>query len=871
MATRNTMTLRCGVAALLVTLLCSGSVAGPDETDPVETFGAGSAEQLRQPVLLADDRAIDELAARLTLLAREAPVDSGPVLALLPDQDPDERALAFSGRAGLRDRWLLREGLALGALLAAVGGRDTAARDRLLGWIDGKDDVLYRLAPDVRAPLHALRTAARGGQLDARALVRALHAALGDLDADARANTWFVAGTWVSLARLHIARGQRSSALAMLGEALASGLRSAQAGVLGGSAADAALAEQLDRVVAELRAERPSLKAVDAVLPQLTMIVPDRADDVPADLRHHRFTDDCRALRTMPVAAPDDRVEAARGVWRAVLAAYGRVNPGFTVQPVFVSAAARVPDAGGERHPLAPIAVICSPTGQVFIPYTLVERVFGEPAALGLGERPYPPDFFAFIVAHEMAHHLMARRPDVRDGFAGGDRDREVLADRRAAFYSRLASYSPTAVWRDDLVRALLLWDHSTAAVGASERAASARHEALWGTLERFAAYDDIYVAARMLDLAGERALALRLFEWLEHDGPFTVPEVSLSHATLLLRRAAKHAPWAKALDGIGEGQQHVPCTTFDPLHTALYDPERDQLAGAGDPRKRQQAIDDLEHAAALLTRAEAQGAAPFLVSTTRACLAAYQGDADGAARAQRRAEKALPVVLPTGETTALRARLAQNRAFVEWVGFLDGSPVPPGDNAVALEGWAQHLATEAPRFAAHPAVERLSSALQRLPDDPRIRALQPKVKTYACSETGAGPSMTPLTLPERARDTDPCPDGWRWRRSVPPIGATDRGPLDGVSTCVPADGRRGDRLVFVALPDARTSVRLRTGGGDALDGWACAGGQLTEAGVDDRGRTAWRLRRRATEVLVADGERRVRLHAAVRDDGEGE
>lgn len=862
----RTLILRFVVAALLVTFVHGGSVAGPEGDDPVAAFGATSVEQVRQPVLLADDRAIDEMAARLTLLAREAPLDQGPVLALLPDADA--RALAFSGRAGLRDRWLLREGLALGALLPALGGGDTAARERLIAWIEGKDDVLYRFAPTVRAPLQRLLAAAKSGELDARALVRALHAAVSDLGAEARPNTWFIVGAWASLARLHVARGQGSPPLAMLGEALAAGLRSGGKNLRERSKADAALAEQLDKIVAELKAERPTLRAVDAVLPRLTAIVPDRADDVPPGLRHHRFTDNSQTLRALPVADPDERIDAAREVWRAVLGAYRRVDPTFSVEPVFISAAARIPDANGQPQPLAPIALAYSPTGQVFIPYTLVERVFGDPPALGLGEQRYPRDLFAFVIAHEMAHHVMAGRTS--DGFAGDDG--EVLADRRAAFYSRLAGFSPTAIWRDDHVRTLLLWDHATRAVRPRDSAAlirqeaQARQEALGTELERFAAHDDIYQAARMLDLAGERALALRLFAWLEHDGPFTVPEVALSHAALLIRRAAPHAPWAAALDGIGEGQQHVACTTFDPLHTALYDPERDLLQGAVDPRRRKAAVDDLERAAALLAKAEKQGAALFLVSTARACLEAYKGNADAAARAQRRAEEALPPASPAD----MRATLASNRAFVDWVGFLGARPLPPGDNEVALEGWADHLTKEASRFSAHPAVAKLSSALQRLPDDPRIRPLPPAVETYACPNGSDGPSMAPLDVPPRVTGDDPCPAGWRWQRSVPPIDATDHGPLDGVSTCVTADGRRGDRLVVVSLPGARATVRLRRGEGHSLARWACVG-RLVEAGRDDRGRVAWRARPRETEVLVADEADRVRLHAAVRDDGEDE
>lgn len=864
--------------ATAAAVLIGAPHAAPTEEapDPIAAFAGTYAEQVRQPVLLADARALDEMAARLALLTRDAPLDPGPVLALLPNE-PDTRALAFSGRVGLRDVLLLREGLALGALLPAATA-DGDARARLLAWVDDKQGTLSALAPDVRAPLAQVVASAKAGRADPRGLVRALYAALGDIGTESRANAWFVSGVWASLARLHAAQNQPSAPMAMLGEALADALegppradrQNAQ------SRTDDRLAKQLDIIAAELRKPAPSLQTIDAALPRLTAILPEVTDDAPAGLRHFRRTDDCKALSKMPTApAGEPAVQAARAAWARVSTVFSNLVRGFTARVVFLSPEARVLDLVGKPHPLAPIAMTCVDQRLVYIPHPLVERVYDANWTPTVGEQRYPADFFAFIVAHELAHIVAEHHgaDEASRGFAGRYGDEEVLADRRAAFYSQLAGYSPAAVWRDDLVRVLLMWDHSTSGTRTDHGAVNARHRALRKELGHFSAYEDAFQAARMLDFAGERDEALALLTWLD-EGAFKVPEVNLSRAMLLIRRAAPDAPWAEVFDPLGEGRQHVPCITFDPLHTGLHDPARDRLAGMGSDERRAQARADLRLAGELLEAAAGAGADPFAVAAARACISAYQGRPDSVLDAQK--QQALAERLaPKGAGDDLRAALGHNRALVEWVAFLAENPLPPVDNTVALGGWAEHLAEHASRFEANPGVARLARGLSRLPDALRLRGMRPVVEVLACKKGQAASTVPPaaLELPERAAGADPCPAGWRWRRSVPAHAADESGPLDGVTTCLPEGGRgEADRLVFVALPGVAARVRLQRVAGErpaaGLQRWACVG-KLERVGMSNLGWAAWRLRRERAEVVVADEARRVRARAVVQADME--
>ncbi|MCB9731680.1 MAG: hypothetical protein H6745_03485 [Deltaproteobacteria bacterium] len=537
----------------------------------------------------------------------------------------------------------------------------------------------------------------------------------------------------------------------------------------------------------------------------------------------------CGAFEAAPRLGADDAVaKKVLNVWR-------RVSPPVAALTGRESAlAVLAPDALVDGKPFPPTAYICPgapPT--VYVPYTLVEKVYGEGAA-------YPEDFMGFVLGHELGHRV---NDFTADGCQLGAFERpgrgvkeEQLADFRGAFFAAIGGYSTRALAKKNTVSSFL-----EAEFKVRGRVRDERQEALLSALEDFDAYEELYAAAVALTFAGEQGTALRLLGWadeLVEGRGVPLPELKVVRALALMLDAADNAPWLEATDGMGVDLSKLRCRAIFASHTALAEePAGGRLRGPGEDRER--ARRQLQLARRLLDRAAELGADALVTDSGRACVAFYLGETGDAQRLAARARRRLGTRAPAAVKRALDA----NDALIAFGAFLATTPAPPRTDADAAKAWAKKVVATKKAFAAHAELAREVDVLATYPaPPPRTAATSAMV---ACPKGARGGTATIPPPPAFSGPVGTCPAGTTLVATVPSPEAVARsGTGLGVTTCRAADGALATRVQLAGAldppyGDVDTALRAEERVPAAVakvDAWACGCDALQLQGISDTG-----------------------------------
>jgi len=484
-----------------------------------------------------------------------------------------------------------------------------------------------------------------------------------------------------------------------------------------------------------------------------------------------------------PKADPEHpSAQLAYGVWERVYGSFYAVT-GRATEIVVLADSARL--ASGEPFP--PNAFICpgrqpgqAPTMVVTWPLiTLIQS-----------QKLYDVDFLALVLGHELGHRVNDFDWDGRITTKPGTPDVEGKADIRGAFFAAAAGYSTRRLCCDD---SLDLFLNVEANVPLAVR--TGRKQGLAEVLRTFDVYESLYDAAAALAF-WDSFKAKALMGWVDRHLTRPVqpiPEFEVLAALTVLMDVADKACWTSLTAVPGAPTNHLRCAPVYPAHTAFWDDAGGavetsrQCGGPLDQELRTGAIKRLEQALS-------EGADELVVHNALACANAYLGDTKRAAlelaKAEQRAAKAPP---------AVRAALASNRAFIDWVGWMRTSKIPAAEAPAAERGaWAKALSAKAADFAPHAGI---SAWIGRLKAYPTV-APEPAKAPLSCrseptkSALGDGlATLPPMPLPARSGG---CPCGWSELHFLD----NDEGDVvgDGVRTCVPAGWGVGQRYIDVQL-----------------------------------------------------------------------
>jgi len=536
----------------------------------------------------------------------------------------------------------------------------------------------------------------------------------------------------------------------------------------------------------------------------------------------------CGQFEAATKLAPNDpHAQKVVAVWRRIAPPVEALTGRQTALSVLA------PDAlMANGQPFPPSAYICPgapPT--VYVPHSLVERVYGEGAA-------YTEDFLGFVLGHELGHRINDFTPDGCQLGAferpGRGVQEEQLADFRGAFFAAIGGFSTRGLARDRTVSAFLAEEFKV-----REHVQQERHGALLSALEHFDAYEGLYSTGVALTFAGEHAPALRLLAWadeLVEGRGVPLPELKVVRALALMMSAAEHAPWQEAVEGLTVGLSHLRCQAIFPSHTALHEePAVGRLRGPGEDRDRARRA--LELARRLLERASELGADRLITESGRACLAFYLGEHGEARRWQARAARRVSARSPA----SVRAAVAANEALLAFGSFVSEHPPPPPAEAAAATAWATRLVAGRDAYRPHPELHGAVELLASYPTPVRQRRAAAALLTC-----GGGPPK--VSLPEvtfTPAGVGQCPASWAVAWSVPSPATVERsGTGMGITACERPDGVRAVHVKLAGaldppLPATDASVITHDAlpaGLRTLDAWACGCDAVQLQGTTDTG-----------------------------------
>ncbi len=500
----------------------------------------------------------------------------------------------------------------------------------------------------------------------------------------------------------------------------------------------------------------------------------------------------CSDLEDAPRAATNDRSGSATlEVWRRLhdrfVAATGRR----------ASLAILAPSARGGGSPLPAMSLLC-PGPVVYVTHAMLDDIcFDSPCRPGQN----PLDFLVFVLGHELGHReIHMDHPGTR--FTGGlDLQSERQADRKAAYYTALAGFSPRKIAQFDLV-ARFLENHRPAPLTDYERAEVARRRAeLVDELARFETYEGIHELALVFAWTDTRNAADRLFDWVDEN--VNIPEFKLAQAIALIQASAADSPWIGFQ--LPTSRPFVPrCTPVYANNTALWEPGmRGRLQGEGG-LARQRARTDLLLAGRLLSEAAALGATAYVVKASQACVAFYLGAPESAIEYQRGAFSDLPDSAPA----SVRSTLQNNEGLLEFARFLSSKPPPPRGSTQAARTWAKQLLLESFVGRVDPETRSLIAALGKYPS----LVLTSRVARHA--GCGTDQDAVPEFVRSFARDQQlavqawptggsACPTGWSRAFVYPPRTAAATDPVEtGVVACDKPLGKRRVRAARLRFPE---------------------------------------------------------------------
>lgn len=306
---------------------------------------------------------------------------------------------------------------------------------------------------------------------------------------------------------------------------------------------------------------------------------------------------------------------------------------------------------GSDGSLLPPWAMICAgtPPASMYVTWPLLERILAE---AGNAEA-----LLAFVFAHELAHRLNDFAEKAGRLVLSGDRRRdevarELLADRRAAFFTAAAGYRTGELVRHGLVDKVLRLEFRQYV---SDQALLERREGLKDTLRQFAVFAALHDAGVVSLLEGNRARATRLLDWVDElvegaddKARLPIPEVRLVRALAWLQREGLTAR------NLGE---KISCKPVLPGRTALSVPVADGgLMGPTAARVRQ-AQRRVRAASRLLDDAARRGANALAIASAKACALWYLGR-------DAQAMEALTEAEALAKSPTAGAALAFNRAL---------------------------------------------------------------------------------------------------------------------------------------------------------------------------------------------------------------